>query len=352
MYPVKCIVLSLFFLFILPSCIRDTYMDSGEKPQVFIECILSNTPVQTLRLGFTKGASREYEPATEAEVRLYDVSESIVTGMFMPSDYGVLTLDYEPIPGHTYRIEVCVPGYETITAEQTMPEIKVKAVLYNGFQHYGESYEYNSDPLIVYELASLPEYTWIYAMSWDNSIGKRRITDNLCTDFPFVDNFNLTGEVYDPPVDTVMRWGYEFHYALYWPLKGANMHRKYLRIPHPEQVDKYWLIISGDMEGSFPYTYSSSPLRLIDDGIVDNPEDGQGYIVFTAVSKDYDTYLMDAMRIQSIQESNDMSSLYIRENIFSNIKGGLGLFGAKSEQKLTWMNEKQPIFDESDKVPL
>lgn len=349
MYPIKSIVLSLFFLFILPSCIRDIDMDSGEKPQVVIECILSNTPVQTLRLGLTKGASKELQPMTEAEVRLYDVSETIVAGVFMPSEDGVLTLEYEPIPGHTYRIEVCIPGYETITAEQTMPEIKIKAVYYNGFQHGGKPlYEYNSWPLIVYELATLPDYTWIYAMSWDNRIDKRRITDNLCTDFPFVDNFNLTGELYDPHVDTVMRWGYEFHDALYWPLKGANMHRKYLRIPHPEQVDKYWMIISGDMEGSFPYTYSTSPLQLTDDGIVDNPEDGQGYVVFTAVSKDYDTYLMDAIRIQSIQESNDMSSLYMRENIFSNIQGGLGLFGAKTEQKLTWMNEKQPFFDERD----
>ena len=336
-------------LLVLPiafSCIRDTSLDAGEEPFVVVECVLANSPVQTLRLCFTKGASLEQKELTEADAKLFDVTAETEAGTFRPSGGGIWTLPYEPIPGHAYRLSVQVPGYEPVTAEQTMPEIDVKAVLY--FPIYGSQdlYEYHSFPLIVYEMASLPEYTWIYAMSWDERSGSRRIADNLCTDFPYVDNFNLTGEVYAPQVDTVFELGLENHYALYWPLTGANIHRKYLRVPHPERVEKTWMIVSGDLEGEFPYDYTTSPLQLIEDGLVKDPKDGQGYIVFVAVSEDYDTYLTDAIRVQSLQESSDMSSLYMRENIHSNIQGGLGLFGAKNEQKLVWRNEKSVFFEE------
>ena len=335
-------------LLMLPmaSCIRDTSLDTGEKPLVVVECILANSPEQTLRLCFTKGASREQLPLNEADARLYDVSADVEAGHFLPSGNGNWTLGYEPVPGHTYRLEVSVLGYEPVTSEQTVPEIDVKAYLFGAFQDSGQyQYDYHSYPLIVYEMESLPEYTWIYAMSWDERSGKRRIADNLCTDYPYVDNFNLTGELYNPPVDTVYQWGLEFHYALYWPLNGTNMHRKYLRIPHPEQVKRRWLVLSGDMEGEFPYEYTIAPYKLINDGLVENPKDGQGYVVFVAVSEDYDTYLTDAIRLQLLQESSDMSSLYLRENVYSNIRGGLGIFGAKTERKLVWMKEKSVFFD-------
>lgn len=346
MHHFQDLFLILLVLSIASSCIRDTSLDAGEEPPVVVECILANSPVQTLRLCFAKGLSREQSELTEAEAKLFDVTEDAEAGTFLPSGDGNWTLPYEPIPGHTYRLDVDVPGNERITAVQTMPEIDVKAVFYFPIWNVYDYYQYKSFPLIVYEMASLPEYTWIYAMSWDAQSGKRRIADNLCTDFPYVDNFNLTGEVYAPQVDTVFELGIENHYALYWPLTGANMHRKYLRVSHPERVEQTWMIVSGDMEGEFPYEYTTSPLRIIEDGLVKDPKDGQGYIVFVAVSEDYDTYLTDAIRIQSLQESSDMSSIYMRENIHSNILGGLGLFGAKNEQKLVWRNEKSVFFDE------
>lgn len=346
MHHFQNLFLILLVLSIASSCIRDTSLDAGEEPPVVVECILANSPVQTLRLCFAKGLSREQSELTEAEAKLFDVTEDAEAGTFLPSGDGNWTLPYEPIPGHTYRLDVDVPGNERITAVQTMPEIDVRAVLYYPYFGDHDLYQYESFPLIVYEMASLPEFTWIYAMSWDARNGRRRIADNLCTDFPYVDNFNLTGEVYAPQVDTVFELGLENHYALYWPLTGANMHRKYLRIPHPERVEQAWMIVSGDMEGEFPYEYTTSPLRIVEDGLVEDPKEGQGYIVFVSVSEDYDTYLTDAIRIQSLQESSDMSSLYMRENVHSNIQGGLGLFGAKNERKLVWRNEKSVFFDE------
>ena len=109
----------------LSSCVRDVIMDAKEKPKVVVSCILSNDPVQRLNLSFTKGASlSEAPPLTEAVATLYDLSlhnEMEAVGNFQRQSDGEWTLDYEAVPGHEYRLEVNVPGYEMIHAEQQMP---------------------------------------------------------------------------------------------------------------------------------------------------------------------------------------------------------------------------------------
>ena len=51
-------------------------MDAKEKPQVVVSCIISDDPVQTLKLSFTKGASLSEAPLlTEAIATLYEVQE-------------------------------------------------------------------------------------------------------------------------------------------------------------------------------------------------------------------------------------------------------------------------------------
>lgn len=119
-------LLSALLVLSMTSCVRDTDLDSGEIPQVVVECILTNSSVQTLRLCYTKGASREREPLTEAEALLFDVSADANAGSFSFAGEDGWTLGYEPVAGHTYRLEVRVPGYDLITAEQTMPELTSK----------------------------------------------------------------------------------------------------------------------------------------------------------------------------------------------------------------------------------
>ena len=110
-------------LLVCSSCVREIVMDAGEKPMVVVECVISNIAPQTLHLRYTKGASKkDYEVVTEADAVLHDLTTGKEAGRFVKSEDGVWTLDYEAEDKHEYRLEVNVPGYETITAEQTMPE--------------------------------------------------------------------------------------------------------------------------------------------------------------------------------------------------------------------------------------
>ena len=106
----------------LCSCAKEIVMDAGNEPVVAVECILSEQPVQTLRLSFTKGAAMDEAPAlTEAEAVLIDLTEGETVGNFERQADGTWALDYAAVPEHSYRLEVDVPGQEPIWAEQTMP---------------------------------------------------------------------------------------------------------------------------------------------------------------------------------------------------------------------------------------
>ena len=100
---------------LLCSCAKEIVMDAGEEPVVAVECILSEQPVQTLRLSFTKGAAMDEAPAlSEAEAVLIDLTEGKTVGSFERRDDGTWALDYTPIPEHSYRLEIDVPGQEPI----------------------------------------------------------------------------------------------------------------------------------------------------------------------------------------------------------------------------------------------
>ena len=118
------ILIATLSLVCLTSCVKDVILDAGENPQVVVDCILSNDDVQKLYLCFTKGASRdEADPLTEAVATLIDLTEGKTVGQFVKSESDLWTLDYTPIPMHHYRLEVQVPGYDLIYAEDVMPEL-------------------------------------------------------------------------------------------------------------------------------------------------------------------------------------------------------------------------------------
>jgi hypothetical protein len=69
-----------------------------------------------------------------------------------------------------------------------------------------------------------------------------------------------------------------------------------------------------------------------------------GYVSFMGVSDAYDKYLQDGLYLQQFKESSNMTSIYIRDNIYTNINGGLGIFGAMKEEKMQWSNIKSADF--------
>lgn len=67
---------------------KEVAMDAMEEPQVVVECIICDEPVQSLYLTYMKGASRESAPdLSEAEARLTDLLKMGVMDLNKPVYY-------------------------------------------------------------------------------------------------------------------------------------------------------------------------------------------------------------------------------------------------------------------------
>ena len=315
---------------LLCSCAKEIVMDAGEEPVVAVECILSEQPVQTLRLSFTKGAAMDEAPAlSEAEAVLIDMTESKTIGSFERQDDGTWTLGYAAVPEHSYRLEVDVPGHETVWAEQTMPP---ECIFYSAFICY---YCNDFNLISPYGSSFIPvtyteTHAWVRALNYNPETGCREIAELICTDAADVDNFNLAGEIYTPPVSDTDVFGNNVTSYLYPNLSGASMHKRYLRLKISDDTPIY---LSGSFTGNYYHRENLFTQKPIDRP----PEDDEGIVIFSYVSEEYDRFLREAVYYQQLSEGSDLTSAYVRDNIFTNIHGGLGIFGAKTETVVEWV---------------
>lgn len=345
-----CLALTLSCM--LTSCVRDVVLDAGENLQVVVDCVLSNDDVQELYLCFTKGASREEAmPLTEAVATLIDLTESTAVGQFVKGEEENLwTLDYTAKEAHRYRLEVQVPGYDLIYAEDTMPESLcvysftwTENILENSWGLPILSFSDNPYSAgTVFNFETLPKHTLIYGMNYNPQLGRHEIADEIFTNLPVVDNFNVTSEVYVPEI---VKWEENLYASgdavrsLYVELKGVLKHKQYLLLNKEKLADHlfqfmddheafigYDFMIFGSFTGDWYWRQSSQQQDF------GKPLPTEGYLVFESLSDNYLTYIRDAIHFMQLKESTDMSSIYLRDNLYTNIVGALGIFAASSKQ--------------------
>ncbi len=371
----------------LSSCVKDVIMDAKEKPQVVVDCVLTDEAEQTLRLSFTKGASlSEAPPLLEASAVLYDLySDKLKVGEFRHVQGSEWTLEYTPVYGHHYRLEVDVPGYEQMWAEQTMPKpAGLQCWGYNYLSTQIEPWSGWRDRLEpiegvkgMWELVEWPEEepypdyetfyimhessspAWLYAVDYNPVTGEYEQAGEICVDVE-TDPCNVLDKVYDPPVrDVPNPWKYnsmwtktesflEKFYAahrmeLYPGLAGEALHDGFLRFPPSDSKRQFR--VSGNFKGEYsrlsdPFDTSHAFFPAVLNGIwgyAIEPVENEGYLLCVTCSAEYDKFLLDAYHFQRIQASTDLSTIFLRENVYSNIVGGgIGIFGAVTRRKFPW----------------
>ena len=375
-------IFSLIVL-VLSSCVQDVVLDAGEKPTVAVGCVLTDEAIQTLYLSFTKGASlSEAPPLTEATATLTD-KETGKTMPFHRKQGNEWTLEYAAVPTHHYRLEVEVPGYEKIWAEQTMPEpAAFQCVQYVQFEHYIEPWSGWDEEILYEDIEGVhkirrwpegeayPDYEtfyilyasfdpiWLYAMGYNPLTGRREPAQEICANI-LSDERNLIGKEYNPPQKDIPNpyklnedflykpWADSFRKAhqleLYPLLAGAPMHEQFLRLLSGEEARCF--MVAGSFDGKYcrekpckddTYDYNGFDNAYWNWGYATDIKDDEGYLLAITCSFEYDKYLLEAYQYQRIQASTDLSTIYLRDNIYSNIVGGIGIFGARTERKYPW----------------
>ena len=309
------------------SCVKDVILDAMDEPQVVVECILSDEPVQTLYLVYTKGASRETAPELpEAVVMLTDLTEGREAGCFSPAADGSWQLAYAAVPGHRYRLDVTVPGHEPIWAEQAMPEALGVEVRWHSWDPVSK----DNNVGYTFRLRNTKSPVWFYGIDYPTADSPGEITQLLCTDYPGVDDYNLDKTVSSAGSYTLYNerslWGgSDFHTTTYPALVGAPFHNHYLRLPANEEdvTDEFY--VSGTFKA-----YISDHKRFM------TAEVRPAELHYLCASEDYDRFIRDGCLLREIKSSTDLANIYVRDNVYSNIHGAIGLFGAKMERMLKW----------------
>lgn len=312
------------FSLVAVSCVQDVILDAGDEPQVVVECILSDEPVQTLYLVYTKSASRTEAPELkEAIAVLTDLTEEKEVGHFQRTPDGSWQLEYAAVPAHDYRLEVSVPGHELIWAEQAMPET-------TGIEVGWKSWDLEktgNDIGYTFRFLNPQNPVWFWGINYPSIDSPGEYTEYLYTNSTMVDPFNEGGGYFDGlGGDSFWEGSFSgFQFSSYPGLHGVPRHKRFLRFPISDNVSDKPFFVSGSFKG-----YISDPKNFL------HAEVRPAELHYFSASIDYDLFLRDSYHLLDLKTSTDMADIFVRDNVHSNMHGAIGLFGAKMERVLEW----------------
>lgn len=314
----------------LLACTRETDLTPEGRGQVVVVCILTEENQQKLTLELTDIATQEdREALAGAEVILYDESARTEAGLFIKGEGNEWWLDYAAIPGHSYQLVISVLGREKVSASTTMPQ-RSHIVLGTGYLYYGMSYGLNS----------LPEGpVWVMGMNHDHrGTGKHDAAKKIATSLTTADSFNVTGEVFHAfdYFEEIIKYadpgkGNDFFYP---NVEGQPLYDTMFRIPSVQESSRQSIDANGWFQVAGFFRTGYYPVQF------EPPEyltETDGYVLFISPSEEYDRFLREVISKKMQQQAmRDYASLFSRKNTYTNIVNGLGVFGAKTDQKLPW----------------
>lgn len=310
-------------------------MDPGEKDlPVMVNCLLSpDANVQTLYLQYVKGkASKDYVPIKDAKVY---VTAAFVTKLdtlyFHYVDENRWESEDDPrkrvTGGKQYRLSIEIPNRDVIRAETTCP-IAYRPSYHTDF-HEVNSMDFHS---MYYQIERNPREinrqirtspVWVFAK------GKLKTYD-LCdeyypfvvTDHPYADDFNINGLKFS---DLYFEGDFDGHcMAISWPafhnmrrmMPDLPLHDQFVRIEHLD-TNRFHMLA-----GPIEYPKVGEP--------------HQDHFVFSYVSDEYDEYLR-SVYVKNRKLDHDFTRIYSTEGVYSNIEGGVGVFGSEINYRIGFM---------------
>lgn len=339
--------------FCCSSCTRVTDLKPEGRGEVVVVCVLTEEATQTLTLDLTDIAPPEDRTAlSEAVIELYDETAGQEAGRFLKGEDNDWRLEYAALPEHAYQLRIEIPGRDAVFASTTMPA-KSDIVYY-----------FNFGSTVFYDINSLPEGPlWVMGINQDLlKTGKRKVAEKMATSLMTADLFNVTGEFFHAadffPEESVSKDPFSDRMAFYPYVDGQPLYEKLFRIPSTQEKQRVakepeFYIVNHDLvhdtieteyyscfsvagyfrTGYYPIMFSGGVAPL---------EDTHGYVLFISPSEEYDRYLQEVSTVKMQRQAvGDYAALFARKNVYTNIENGLGVFGARTDQKLPWND--QPI---------
>ena len=397
---IKSTIFLLFSTFFLWGCAEKIVMESEERERIAVaECVIdSEKKVQTVNLYYSAYVSEaECPKVEEAEVRITFALDTTYT-IDLPGDKndvfvdidtsgcyefvkvadGVWQAEFEPIGFARYNLEVTIPGEDSITTLTATMKCPPRAYIYHP---YGLVTTHHATAAGYEVITGTDCKMWVYGLDYNPQTSEYSVAEYIYTNHINPDNFNVTGvtkenikelkrpenfDWYDDYLQSdisvmlpcfLFEWSFDYGEEMVLPLEDGrilafhdiwpndysyNFHDRYLRweyhrpeyagtiykkydhvTPDRKLVEKdtncMWIAVNFK-----PYRY-----------YVPHP---LSHLVFDSVSDDLDKYYKDVLTFEQMQQQpfTDLTELWDRFNIHSNVKGGTGIFGALYRVKASW----------------
>lgn len=384
----------------LTACYQPIDLTPAEKTEIpWVHCILSPDSTQWLEFRYLstdgKGIGRGIN---EAYVKLYELNRQQndswsrdLVGTFICMGDGQWRLDAHLKPLQHYYLRIERPGIDTLEASTRMPffsyidypqqiryrpgldmiynhcsgvwyvedrddnytlTVQTEKRLWKGIpadrpsyfpQSLNENYRFDRPRFRLCPQADSVAAMWCYKVGWSEAGQSWFIEDELATDREDrADGFNLTGKTFtESRTQEAM--------SQFPDVVDKPLHYKYIRFPGQSLQPNEAFAISGDFSG--PH-YGDAQV-----GFIISMEDAEkmfavaaglpydnifttghaGYVNFKFVSEEYDHYLKEVAEYELLHDiSTDIVGIYRNTNIYTNIRGGTGIFGAEVDNKLYW----------------
>ncbi len=278
------------------ACVETIDLETGFEQKVVVNCILTPGPEQSLSITYNAPAghfARTYEQIKDADARLYCDGNEV--GQFAVNKRGTYDMFFVPTPGKEYLLSVKTADGSIVTAKTTFP---IDAPI--RYQGYTSSYTVHE---FIQDSSESPY--WCFGLTMNDKIvdnptapisSKEIMLSALGCSHPRTDAFNAMNE----PM-----------FAAAGVTGGTTMaHYYYVRIDP----------VTDDGGTSFYIEGALAPF--------------QSHIVFRSVSDEYDAYLKTGVKKALAYQGApyDPTAWFNEDGVYSNIEGGLGIFGAYSDR--------------------
>ncbi|MBO7279313.1 MAG: DUF4249 family protein [Bacteroidales bacterium] len=317
-------------LWLLSSCTEVLDLDPRSK-FVVVHSVLTNDTVQTVELRYTSYLSEDYMPAVEtAQVWVEEENgDGSVksTYQFVKSASGLWISHFFPSFATRYNLYVEVPGHERIEASTIFPFKETMIGLTADRRTY------------AFRANNLPLYLWVHGVDYYQKTKTYQVVpyifgtafvqndhfydlvykeDVVIEDYPCIDTFNQSEVL----VGQLPALSESFAAALH---PEEPVHHRYLRVE---------LGTSASVQLPF---YGKIHLVALPSFVLqaNGFPDSRSLVVFDSVSEDYDRYLKYTLdyALSQNKELTDFSQLYGYKELSTNVKNGVGIFGALYRQQ-------------------
>ena len=348
--------LAIVSVCLLYGCIEDIDLNPGDAPKVVVNCLLKESDIQTMEIYYTsESLDGDRKPVENAKVLLSAYDEFVTE--FQHDSGCMWSARYKPKNGSQYKLKVIVDG-DTLSAQTRFPD-DVQVCTYGRGRYADSSSRFGRDIYLYYsyelrvisnEIEITPGMTYsqisdyfIYGTAYrkachlwifPHNLNRGDYEHYIGTTHTKADNFNILPlYVKDLPCfsrDSIIAMESWVRERLAWyPKRLADipMHDSFVRIDIPDNYD------NGKTQEELSDTpvYSPSafalarefPIQL--DSNFEDPYKAVLYDVYF-LSDEADQYFKDVYQ-RNINKDNFVFE-YDTDNVYSNINGGLGIFGA------------------------